>query len=233
MRPIKCIAIDDEPLALEIIEKFCRRIGDIDLQTFSDPQKGLETIMRERPAIAFLDIEMENVTGLTIASQLPPETCFIFTTAYLNYALEGFNLDAVDYLHKPFSFARFETALAKAIRRIGMQTAPQQHEERSIVVKQEYSNVNIPLDDILYVEAMEGYSKIFRSNGKCIISRIILKKISAMLPENEFIRIHRSYIVAKSKISSFTRQEVRLINGTTLPIGRQYMAETASVLGLG
>ena len=115
---IKCVAIDDEPLALEVIRKFCERIGGIDVQTFSDPAAGLDVIKREKPSIAFLDIEMENISGLTIASQLPPETCFIFTTAYLNYAMDGFELDAVDYLHKPFAFSRFQTAFAKAVRRI-------------------------------------------------------------------------------------------------------------------
>ena len=97
---IKCVAIDDEPLALEVIRKFCERIGGIDVQTFSDPAAGLDVIKREKPSIAFLDIEMENISGLTIASQLPPETCFIFTTAYLNYAMDGFELDAVDYLDR-------------------------------------------------------------------------------------------------------------------------------------
>ena len=116
---IRCVAIDDEPLALDVIDKFCQRIGGIELSTFSDPVQGLEMIRREKPAIAFLDIEMENITGLDIASQLPEETCFIFTTAYLNYAMEGFELDAVDYLHKPFAFSRFKTAFARAMRRLG------------------------------------------------------------------------------------------------------------------
>lgn len=111
---IKCVAIDDEPLALDVIEKFCQRIGGIELSVFSDPALGIEMIRREKPQIAFLDIEMENINGLTIASQLPEHTCFIFTTAYLEYALEGFELDAVDYLHKPFAFTRFQTAFSKA-----------------------------------------------------------------------------------------------------------------------
>ena len=106
---IRCVAIDDEPLALDVIDKFCQRIGGIELSTFSDPVQGLEMIRREKPAIAFLDIEMENITGLDIASQLPEETCFIFTTAYLNYAMEGFELDAVpknldkDSINKTFN----------------------------------------------------------------------------------------------------------------------------------
>lgn len=113
---IKCVAIDDEPLALDVIEKFCQRIGGVELSVFSDPALGIEMIKREKPQIAFLDIEMENINGLTIASKLPEDTCFIFTTAYLEYALEGYELDAVDYLHKPFAFSRFQTAFSKALR---------------------------------------------------------------------------------------------------------------------
>ncbi len=226
---IKCVAIDDEPLALEVIRKFCERIGGIDVQTFSDPAAGLDVIKREKPSIAFLDIEMENISGLTIASQLPPETCFIFTTAYLNYAMDGFELDAVDYLHKPFAFSRFQTAFAKAVRRI--EGASRLREDnRSLMVKQEYNTVNVPLRSILYIEAMEGYVKIFREDGICTVSRIILKNVGSQLPEEDFLRIHRSFIVSKSKIKSFNRQSVTLSSGVTLPIGRQYVNDMMRML---
>ena len=224
---IKCIAIDDEPLALDVIKRFCERIGGLELMTFSDPVVGLEAVRRHHPALVFLDIEMEGVNGLTIATQLPDDTCFIFTTAYLNYALDGFNLDAVDYLHKPFAFSRFQTAISKAMRRIGV---PQPVVPQSLVVKQDYNNVTIPLNEILYIEAMEGYSKIFRENEVCTISRVILKNIGGMLPADTFLRIHRSFIVAVPKIQSFNKQEVKLIDGTSLPIGRQYSAEISATL---
>ncbi|ROT18171.1 DNA-binding response regulator [Muribaculaceae bacterium Isolate-110 (HZI)] len=226
---IKCVAIDDEPLALEVIRKFCERIGGIDVQTFSDPAAGLDVIKREKPLIAFLDIEMENISGLTIASQLPPETCFIFTTAYLNYAMDGFELDAVDYLHKPFAFSRFQTAFAKAVRRIEGASRPRE-DNRSLMVKQEYNTVNVPLRSILYIEAMEGYVKIYREDGICTVSRIILKNVGSQLPEEDFLRIHRSFIVSKSKIKSFNRQSVTLSSGVTLPIGRQYVNDMMSML---
>lgn len=226
---IKCVAIDDEPLALEVIRKFCERIGGIDVQTFSDPAAGLDVIKREKPLIAFLDIEMENISGLTIASQLPPETCFIFTTAYLNYAMDGFELDAVDYLHKPFAFSRFQTAFAKAVRRIEGASRPRE-DNRSLMVKQEYNTVNVPLRSILYIEAMEGYVKIFREDGICTVSRIILKNVGSQLPEEDFLRIHRSFIVSKSKIKSFNRQSVTLSSGVTLPIGRQYVNDMMRML---
>ncbi|MDE6453208.1 MAG: LytTR family DNA-binding domain-containing protein [Muribaculaceae bacterium] len=226
---VKCVAIDDEPLALEIIEKFCRRLGGIELACFVDPVEGLAAIHATHPQIVFLDIEMENMSGLAVASKLPADTCFIFTTAYLNYALEGYNLDAVDYLHKPFAFSRFQMAFAKAMRRMG--STALQTPAQSIVVKQEYNNVSIPLDDILYIEAMEGYSKIHRATGGCTVSRVILKNLCSMLPAAEFVRIHRSYVVPRSKVKSFNKQEVCLYSGAVLPVGRQYAADMVEILG--
>ncbi|MDE5918115.1 MAG: LytTR family DNA-binding domain-containing protein [Duncaniella sp.] len=225
---VKCVAIDDEPLALDIIETFCRRIGNIELQKFSNPHAGLDVVNSSRPDIVFLDIEMDGINGLTIASKLPENTCFIFTTAYLKYAIEGFDLDAVDYLHKPFSFSRFQVAFSKALRRIGRESL--KASAQCILVKQDYSSISIPIDDILYVEAVESYSKIFRISGDCIISRILLKNVFAMLPQDSFMRIHRSFIVSKSKVKSFNRQELVLINGAILPIGRQYASELMEMM---
>lgn len=220
---IKCIAIDDEPLALDVIEKFCQRTGNIELKTYSNPIEGFEAIKQFHPDIVFLDIEMDEINGLDIASQLPKDTCFIFTTAYMRYALNGFDLDAVDYLHKPFAYSRFQTAFSKALRRIGREQV--KTDTQHVVVKQDYTNISIPLNDILYIEAVEGYSKIFRLSGDCVISRILLKNILGMLPPESFLRIHRSFVVSKSKIKSFNRQEVVLVDGTVLPVGRQYAPE--------
>lgn len=228
MQTIRCVAIDDEPLALNIVRSFCDRMGGMSVQTFTDPEAGLEAIAGSLPDIVFLDIEMENIDGLTLASRLPEGVCVIFTTAYLDYAIEGFNLDAVDYLHKPFAYSRFETAVAKAMRRIGTSAPAAQ---RSIVLKQEYSNVTLPLDDILYIETIERYCKVYRVSGGSVMSRVLLKDIASMLPEGGFLRIHRSYIVPRSKIVSYTRQEVRLTIGVTVPVGRQYAPAVLAALG--
>ncbi len=176
----------------------------------------------------FLDIEMEDINGLYIAARLPEDTCFIFTTAYLHYALDGYDLDAVDYLHKPFSFTRFQSAFNKALRRLGRKQM--RSGGQSIVVKQDYNNINIPVDDIIYIEAMEGYSKIFRVSGACVVTRMILKNLAAMLSPDDFIRIHRSFIVSRSKVKSFNKQEIYLNNGSTLPVGRQYAADIVKQL---
>lgn len=171
---------------------------------------------------------MEGINGLEIARKLPADTCFVFTTAYLNYTLEGFNLDAVDYLHKPFSYERFQQAFTKALRRIEYNKAALA--DRFIIVKQDYNNVTIPLKEIVYVEAMEGYSKIFRTTGICTVARGTLKTMLGILPAKEFVRIHRSYAVALRKVSGFSRQEVRMTTGTVLPIGRQYASEVTRLL---
>lgn len=217
---IKCVAVDDEPLALEIIRNFCQRIGGIDLTLFTRPAEALDYIVANRPDVVFLDIEMEDINGLHIARRIPEGTCFIFTTAYLRYALDGFDLDAVDYLHKPFAYSRFQAAFNKAIRRLGRQQLPAS--KQSLIVKQDYNNIDIPIDDIVYVEAMEGYSKIFRVSGKCVVTRIILKNLLQLLPPSEFIRVHRSFVVHRTKIQSFTHKKISLCNGAEVPVGRQY-----------
>lgn len=108
MKKLTCIAIDDEPIALLIISQFCERKGGLELTTFSEPLTGLKEIARCKPDLVFLDIEMNSISGLDIAHALPPESCLIFTTAHAQYALDGFDLDAVDFLHKPFAYERFE-----------------------------------------------------------------------------------------------------------------------------
>lgn len=229
MRTISCIAIDDEPMALLVIEQFCHRRGGLELTTFSEPRVGLEEIRRRKPDLVFLDIQMNSLNGLEIADTLPRECCFIFTTAYAEYALEGFNLDAVDFLHKPFSYERFEVAVEKALRRIG---ARRSLPVECLVVKQEYSNVSIPLGDILYIEALGNYVKIVRSSGGHVLTRTNLKNITDSLPDGTFLRIHRSYVIAVSSVVSFTRPKVVLRgHDEGLPVGAQYAAQVLEALG--
>ena len=218
---IRCIAIDDEPIALSVISQFCDRLGNIDIAVYSDPRLGLEAVLKNKPDIVFLDIEMNDINGLSIAKEIGSDVAFIFTTAYLQYALDGYDLDAVDFLHKPFSFDRFKVAMEKASRRVAFLKI--NHRPKTIIVKQEYANISIFTGDITYIEAMENYAKIYRANGGCIISRSSMKAIMEILPTNAFIRIHRSYITPVDKIVSFNRQSVKLSTGLSLPVGRQYV----------
>lgn len=229
MKNITCIAIDDEPMALLVIEQFCHRNGGMELITFSEPRVGLEEIRRRKPDLIFLDIQMNSLNGLEIADKLPRECCFIFTTAYAEYALNGFDLDAVDFLHKPFSYERFEVAVEKALRRIhGRRPSVPE----SLVVKQEYNNVSIPLNDILYVEALGNYVKIVRASGGHVLTRTNLKAITDLLPADRFMRIHRSYVVPVASVVSFTRSKI-VLKGCegSLPVGAQYVALILETLG--
>lgn len=221
MRKISCIAIDDEPIALTIIARFCERHGDLTLTTFSDPHIGMDAILQTKPDIVFLDIEMKSLNGLQIARTLPPTCCVIFTTAFTEYAHEGFDLDAVDFLHKPFAYERFATSVERAMRRLEFVHSHEQ--ARTIIVKQEYDSIPIPISDILYIEAMENYVKIYRESGARTISRISLKSIINMLPKDEFVRIHRSYVVAKAKIIRFSKRRVLLPQDIELPVGKLYL----------
>lgn len=231
---MKCIAIDDEPVALAVISQFCNRIGDIDLSVCSDPVEGLAEVMSMHPDIVFLDIDMNGISGIDLARQLPVGTCLIFTTAYAEFALDGFELDAVDYLHKPFSFERFADAVRKACGLIRMRRivdAVDRRDER-IVVKVEYKNVNVRVAEITYVEAMDNYVKIHVADARRpVISQMNLKQLGMMLPSDQFIRVHKSYMVSIGKIIGFTKKCLTLADsGVEIPIGRSYVARFVSAM---
>ena len=155
------------------------------------------------------------------------------TTAHAKYALDGFNLDAVDFLHKPIAYERFERAVEKAMLHIKANEDETTHDviQDTIVVKQDYSSVNIPISDIFYIEALENYSKIFRLNGGTIISRLNIKAIHKMLPQKQFIRVHRSFVVPVNKIQQFSKQEIHLIGlNKPIPVGRSYAKEVSEIL---
>lgn len=222
MKKIKCVAIDDEPIALLILSEFCTRMGNVELTTFNDPREGLGKIGSEKPDIVFLDIEMNGLNGLDVARSLPKGCALIFVTAHAQYALEGFNLDAVDFLHKPVAYERFVRAVEKAMRYAGA-GGVHEDEPEVIMVRQEYSSVPLRLDEILYIEALGNYVKIVRSHGDAILSRLSIKSIGELLPSDRFLRIHRSYIIPLSCVDAFSRHEVQLSGvGKALPIGRVY-----------
>ncbi len=220
---LKCIAIDDEPIALSIIEEYCKRYGDIDLQCFSSPIEGMESIKSANPDVVFLDIELNSHNGLALAKDLPEGTCLIFTTAFAEYALEAFNVDAVDYLHKPFFYSRFEKAMEKAKRFMQNKATPASPVE-TITLKADYKYVVINLKDIVLIEAMDNYVKIYRHDKPTIIPQITMKEIESMLPADTFVRVHRSYIVPLPQIERFSNRIIYLRNfPRPIPSGRKYI----------
>lgn len=222
---MKCVAIDDEPIALSIIREYCRRYGDIDLCAFTSPVEGMDKIREIRPDVVFLDIEMNSHNGIDLARQLPENTCIIFTTAYSQYALDGFNVNAVDFLHKPIFYPRFEQAMQKVQRYLYHADAPISL-DNILALKVEHQNVIVKLADICYMEAMDNYIKIFRKNLPTIVTQMTMKDMETRLPKDRFIRLHRSYIVPVSDIEKYSNRHIYLRNSSqAIPVGRKY-AET-------
>lgn len=229
---MKCIAIDDEPIALSIISRYCERHGGIVLETYSSPRLGMQRVCEWRPDVVFLDIEMNGTSGIELAHKLPASCCLIFTTAYAHYALEGFELNAVDFLHKPYFYERFDRAMQKAEQWLRMHDLLSLSESasRQLLLKSEYKNVTLSIDTILYVESIDNYVKVHLADGTSVLSKISLRSLEEQLPPEEFVRIHRSFVVSRSRVAKFTRTEVVLAKtGKTLPVGKKYAEEVMSL----
>ena len=208
----------------------------MNVETFSSPRQGMQRVREVRPDIVFLDIEMNGTSGLELARELPSGCCLIFTTAYAHYALDGFEANAVDFLHKPFFYDRFLRAVQKAETWLQMNSLLVSAESptRQLVLKVEYRNVALSFDEIVYVEAMENYVKVHRSDRSTVVSQVSLRAMEEQLPAGDFVRVHRSYIVRRALIASFTRTSLTLTGvDEPIPIGRKYNDEVVSLFGNG
>lgn len=226
---LRCIAIDDEPLALEVISRFCERSGKASVQCFTRPEEGLEAVRSEKPDLLFLDIRMNGTSGLDLARLIPEKTLLVFTTAYPEYALEGFALRALDYLHKPFAYSRFLDTLERAeqqafLRRKAGNSTGADPLDGTLNLKVEYRNVCIPLRSIRYLEAMDNYVKFHLDDGPVILSQTSLKAVMEQLPDC-FLRLHKSYVVPLQRIRSYTRKTAVLTDSTAVPIGKAHAGE--------
>jgi DNA-binding LytR/AlgR family response regulator len=234
---MKCIALDDEPLALNVIEGFCKKIAYISSFTrCSNAVDAVKVLYSNDIDLIFLDIQMPGITGLEFIKTLPKAPLIIFTTAYSHYALEGFELNAVDYLLKPFSFERFlkavnkayELVLYKRTRNVSAPLIQLPAEPDYIMIKVEYDMVKLNLNDIEYVEGLKDYVKIFNGN-RLLLTKSTMKNMEQKLPSGKFIRVHKSYIVAISKINAINNNRV-VIGEKKIPIGNQYKKEFFEML---
>ncbi|NPA44350.1 MAG: response regulator transcription factor [Chlorobi bacterium] len=224
MAKLNCIAIDDEPLALDIIEDYIKKIDFLNLiKKCYRATDAIEIIQKENIDLIFLDIQMPGITGVQLAKSIKNIPPVIFTTAYSNYAVEGFELDAVDYLVKPFTFERFLKAVNKAYELHKLKNK-KQISNNFIFVKSEYKNIKVNFKDILFIEGLSDYIKIHLTNGEKILSLQSLKAFFEKLPQNDFIRIHRSYIISIDKIKSIQKNRV-FIGETELSVGESYKNE--------
>jgi len=222
---IHAIAIDDELPALKIIENFCGKVDFIQLdKTFHKPLEALAYIEKFPVDLLFLDINMPSLTGLELYKSVKQNTMAIFTTAYSEHAVEGFNLNAVDYLLKPFTFERFQQATNKAADYYTFLHQKQDLEQQDIFIRAEYSLLKVKISSILYIEGLGDYLKVFTHEQKPIITRMTMKSILSKLPAEEFIRVHRSFIVPFSRISQ-VRNKMIHVEGKEIPLGSSYEEE--------
>ncbi|HEY1196594.1 LytTR family DNA-binding domain-containing protein [Flavobacterium sp.] len=217
---IKAIALDDEPLALEILQSLCETIDYIELRkTFTKSDEAFKYLKKYPVDLLFLDINMPSISGLDFYKKLPHKTMVIFTTAYSEFAVEGFTLSATDYLLKPISLARFQQATEKAFTQWKLQN--QNIEQQYLFIRADYSLNKILFSDILYIEGLDDYLKIHIRDQKTVVARMTLKAILQKLPETEFIRVHRSFIVPVSKVSKI-RNKIIYIEQAEIPISASY-----------
>ncbi|WP_142687582.1 LytR/AlgR family response regulator transcription factor [Chitinophaga polysaccharea] len=218
---IKFIVIDDEPPAIQVIKTYAQEFPWLKLlHTFTDAISAAEYLRHSRVDLLFLDINMPDINGLDLARGLDPHPMIIFTTAYKQYAFDGFELDAIDYLLKPIPFRRFEKAVQKAQQHCQQQLLPVETE--SLVVHSSYHMVKIPLHEIIYIESLEDYVRIHLAQQAPVLTLMTLKKMQEKLPASRFRRIHRSYIVAVDKVKSVGNRKVRLSSSVELPVSDSY-----------
>ena len=230
---IRCLVVDDEPLALHIIEDYIAKVPFLELvKATTNPIEALTLVQEGNIDLVFLDVQMPELTGIQFLKIANGKTKVILTTAYSQYALEGYELDVVDYLLKPIAFDRFFKAAQKAqgILRPSVKPAAepapvvqQQQQDFSndfIFVKSEYKIQKVYLNQILYIEGLKDYISIFTDTER-IITLQNMKKMEETLPENHFVRVHKSYIVALSKIDSIERSRIS-IGDKIIPIGDTY-----------
>jgi two-component system LytT family response regulator len=221
---LKCVAIDDEPLALELLQEYISRFPQLKLMhTFDDAISAVELLRNTKVDLLFIDINMPDITGIDLVRSLHEKPLVIFTTAHKQFAIEGFELDAVDYLLKPINFDRFTRAVHKAIDYYKYKNTPLQEENDSLFVHSEYKLVKIPLNDIEYIESLEDYIKIHIAGAKPVLTLLSMKKVLEKLPADKFQRIHRSYIVSVSRVKSIQNRKVQLSAAVELPISDSYV----------
>jgi two-component system LytT family response regulator len=220
---LKCVAIDDEPLALEIIKKYVDAYPSLKLvNTFEDAVSGAEYLKSNKVDVLFVDINMPDITGVDLVRSLQDKPMIVFTTAYKKFAYDGFELEALDYLLKPISSARFGSAVTKLIDHYSIKHLADAGGDEPIYVHSEYRLIKIEINDIEYVESMQDYIKIhLLSTEKPVLTLMPLKNIIEKLPGNRFIRIHRGFVVAKGQIRSIYNRKVKL-STAELPVGTSY-----------
>ncbi len=215
---IKAIAIDDEPFALEVIKSLAAKVPFMQVaEYFTDAFKAIDYLAKEPVDLIFLDIKMPDISGIELMESLPQKPLVIFTTAYAEHAVTSYELNAIDYLLKPFAFTRFLKACHKANEQLMLRqkNAPVND---SIFIKAGYEQIKIAFDELLYLEGAGNYMSFIMSDGSRIMSRLTIAEVTSLLPGEVFVRVHRSYIVNKTKVDRIERHQLH-IGQVVVPVG--------------
>lgn len=218
---LRCAIVDDEPLALSLLESYASKTPFLQLAgKYSSAVQAMKELPGEEVDLLFLDIQMPELNGLEFSKIVDPRTRIIFTTAFEQYAIDGYRVNALDYLLKPISYIDFLQAANKALQWFDLVQKPEEID--SIFVKSDYKLVQIELKNILYIEGLKDYIKIYTDNApKPILSLMSMKAMEELLPSSHFIRVHRSYIVRKDKIRIIDRGRI-VFDKTYIPISDSY-----------
>ena len=242
MHTLRCCVIDDEPLASGLIRSYIEKTPFLEFAgEFSSPRDAISTLLNDNIDIVFLDIQMPQLNGIEFARIIPEDTRIIFTTAYSDYAVEGFRVNALDYLLKPISYEEFLAAARRALswyemkhqassEKAVLEKTPEKAGEY-IIVKSEYKLVQVRIADILYIEGLKDYVKIYtEGSDKSIMTLLSMKALEQTLPSDNFMRVHRSYIVNLSKIRVIERNRI-IFGRTQIPVSESYKDAFADFIG--
>ncbi|WP_233145437.1 LytR/AlgR family response regulator transcription factor [Labilibacter marinus] len=223
---IKCVAIDDEPLALKQISSYIERTPSLELvAALSSATSAYEVLDNNEVDLLFVDINMPELSGMDFAKSLKQNIGIIFTTAYSEYALDGFKVNAIDYILKPIGYDNFITAVDKAKQRLSQENKSTEELKGNndyLFIKSEYKIIRVELKNITYIEGMREYVRIHLSNQKPVITLLSFKKLMEKLPHNSFMRVHRSYIVNLKKITTIERMRIIFNEDVRIPVSEQY-----------
>lgn len=216
LNPLKCVIVDDEPLALGLLASYAKKTPSLQLVgTYSSAIQAMQEMGTIDVDLIFLDIQMPQLNGLEFSKTIKETTRIVFTTAFEQYAIDGYKVNALDYLLKPISYVDFLQAVNKAIRWFELLNQPKE-EVQSIFIKSEYKLIQVDLKNVLYIEGLKDYVKIYEEGStKPLLSLMSMKSLEDMLPSSRFIRVHRSFIVQKEKI--------RLIDHGRIVFGKTYI----------
>lgn len=220
---IKCVVVDDEPLAISLLHQYIKKYERLQLMDgFTDALESINYINANTVDILFLDILMPDITGIGVLKKLTNKPVVIFTTAHRDFAVDGYEMGVADYLLKPFDYERFRKAVDRALEHIRVKDKDNVDLIPGVFVKSEYKLIKINFQDIVYIESMDDYIRIYLVEGRPIITLMSLKSFLEKIPANEFQRVHRRYIVALNKINLVEYRKLILKTGIEIPVGDTY-----------